>query len=283
MTRIPARAVGLSLGIALALGLALATAVAAPDVGLGAARAASPAKVIQLKRVAKLNGQFVSLSKRVRPCAAARADLRAATAQRAKANRGASRAGVAALKAKRRALSKAVVRLSRAAKRCAVIGGGGSLTRVIGAGGPGGAGGPSALSADVRLPDLLNGTTLDLSHALSSGIVPSDLIVVDLGELTDADCTPRTVVCLGVDTAAVGRAVASLLGANPGLGGLLGIDVGALRSRIDGLLAIGDLGSLLSVVPLGDGLFALVPAGPLAELAGLANVPNAFIGTLRLV
>lgn len=285
MTRIPVRAVGLSLGIALALGLALATAVAAPDVGLGAPRAASPAKVIQLKRVAKLNGQFVSLSKRVRPCAAARADLRAATAQRAKANRGASRAGVAALKAKRRTLSKAVVRLSRAAKRCAVIGGGGSLSRVIGAGagGPGGAGGPSALSADVRLPDLLNGTTLDLSRALSSGIVPSDLIVVDVGELTDADCTPRTVVCLGVDTAAVGRAVASLLGANPGLGGLLGIDVGALRSRIDGLLAIGDLGSLLSVVPLGDGLFALVPAGPLAELAGLANVPNAFIGTLRLV
>jgi hypothetical protein len=284
MTRVPARAVGLSLGIALALGLALAAAVAAPDMGLGAPRAASPAKVIQLKRVAKLNGQFVSLSKRVRPCAAARADLRAATAQRAKANRGASRASVAALKAKRRTLSKAVVRLSRAAKRCAVTGAGGSLTRVIpGAGSAGGSGSPSTLSADVRLPDALNGTTLDLSRALPGRIAPSELIVVDVGDLTDARCTPRTVVCLGVDTAALGRAVASLLGANPGLVDLLGIDVGAVTSRIGALLAGGDLGSLLSVVPVGDGLFQLVPAGPLAELAGLANVPSAVIGTLRLV
>jgi hypothetical protein len=281
MTRVPARAVGLSLGIALALGLALAAAVAAPDMGLGAPRAASPAKVIQLKRVAKLNGQFVSLSKRVRPCAAARADLRAATAQRAKANRGASRASVAALKAKRRTLSKAVVRLSRAAKRCAVTGAGGSLTRVIP--GAGGSGSPSTLSADVRLPDALNGTTLDLSRALPGRIAPSELIVVDVGDLTDARCTPRTVVCLGVDTAALGRAVASLLGANPGLVDLLGIDVGAVTSRIGALLAGGDLGSLLSVVPVGDGLFQLVPAGPLAELAGLANVPSAVIGTLRLV
>jgi hypothetical protein len=280
MTRVPTRAVGLSLGIALALGLALAAAVAAPDTGLGAARAASPAKVIQLKRVAKLNGQFVSLSKRVRHCAAARADLRAATAQRAKANRGASRASVAALKAKRRTLSKAVVRLSRAAKRCAVAGGGGNLTRVIA--GAGGAGGPSTLSADVRMPDVLNGTTLDLRRALPRGIAPGDLVVVDIGDLTDAGCTPRTVVCLGVDTAALGRAVASLLGANPGLVDLLGIDVGDVTSRIGALLAGGDLGSLLSVVPVGDGLFQLVPAGPLADLAGLANVPSAVIGTLRL-
>jgi hypothetical protein len=281
MTRVPARAAGLSLGIALALGLALAAAVAAPDTGLGAARAASPAKVIQLKRVAKLNGQFVSLSKRVRPCAAARADLRAATAQRAKANRGASRASVAALKAKRRILSKAVVRLSRAAKRCAVAGAGGNLTRVIP--GAGGTGSPSALSADVRLPDVLNGTTLDLRRALPRGIAPGDVIVVDIGDLTDARCTPRTVVCLGVDTAALGRAVDSLLGANPGLLDLLGIDVGAVTSRIGALLASGDPGSLLSVVPVGDGMFQLVPAGPLADLAGLANVPGAVIGALRLV
>ena len=56
-----------------------------------------------------------------------------------------------------------------------------------------------------------------------------------------------------------------------------------MTSRIGALLAGGDLGSLLSVVPVGDGLFQLVPAGPLAELAGLANVPSAVIGTLRLV
>ena len=282
MTRIPARAVGLSLGIALALGLALATAVSAPDTGLGAPRAtASPDKVIQLKRVAKLNGQFVSLSKRVRRCPAAAADLRAATAQRAKANRGASRANVAKLKAKRRTLSSAVVRLSRAAKRCAVTPGGGSLTRVISPG-AGGAGGPSTFSADLRLPDVIGGSILDLRRVLSSGIRPSDLIVVDVGDLTSAECRPSSVVCVGVDAAALGRAIDSLLGANLELGDLLDIDIGLLRSQIDDLLAVGDLGSLLSVVPVGDGLFQLVPQGPLAELAGLADVPNVVIGALRL-
>ncbi len=282
MTRIPTRAVGLSLGIALALALALATAVAVPDTGLGASGAtASPAKVIQLKRVAKLNGQFVSLSKRVKRCPAAAADLRAATAQRAKANKGASRASVAKLKAKRRTLSSAVVRLSRAAKRCAVTAGAGSLTRVI-TPGAGGAGSPATFSAEVRLPDLIGGTTLDLRRALLSGITPSDLVVVDIGDLTSAQCRPSSVVCVGVNTAALGEAVDSLLGINLDLGDLLHIDIGVLERQIDDLLAIGDLDSLLSVVPVGGGLFQLVPQGPLAQLAGLADVPNVVIGALRL-
>jgi hypothetical protein len=280
MTRIPTRAVGLSLGIALALALALAAAVAVPDTGLGARATASPAKVIQLKRVAKLNGQFVSLSKRVKRCPAAAADLRAATAQRAKANKGASRAGVAKLKAKRRTLSSAVVRLSRAAKRCAATGGG-SLTRVI-TPGAGGAGSPATFSAEVRLPDLIGGTTLDLSRALLSGITPSDLVVVDIGDLTSAECRPTSVVCVGVDTAALGDAIDRLLGINLDLGDLLNIDIGVLERQIDDLLAVGDLDSLLSVVPVGDGLFQLVPRGPLARLAGLADVPNLVIGALRL-
>ncbi len=282
MTRIPTRAVGLSLGTALALALALGTAVALPDTGVGAPRAtASPAKVIQLKRVAKLNGQFVSLSKRVKRCPVAAADLRAATAQRAKANKGASRASVAKLKAKRRTLSSAVVRLSRAAKRCAVTAGAGSLTRVISPG-FGGAGSPATFSADVRLPDLFGGTILDLSRVLRSGIRPSDLIVVDIGDLTSAECRPSSVVCVGVDTVALGRAIDSLLGANIDLGDLLNIDIGLLGSQIDDLLADRDLDSLLSVVPVGDGLFQLVPQGPLAQLAGLADVPNLVIGALRL-
>ena len=282
MTRIPARAVGLSLGIALALGLALATAVSAPDAGLGAPQTtASPAKVIQLKRVAKLNGQFVSLSKRVRRCPAAAADLRAATAQRAKANRSASRANVAKLKAKRRTLSSAVARLSRAAKRCAVTAGGGSLTRVISSG-AGGAGGPLTFSADVRLPDLIGGSILDLSRVLSSGIRPSDVIVVDVGDLTSAECrwarwsasalTPPPSAVRSTRCSAPTSSWATCWTSTSACSG----------SQIDDLLAVGDLDSLLSVVPLGDGLFQLVPQGPLAELAGLADVPNVVIGALRL-
>ena len=126
------------------------------------------------------------------------------------------------------------------------------------------------------------GSILDLSRVLSSGIRPSDLIVVDIGDLTSAECRPSSVVCVGVDTTALGRAIDSLLGANLELGDLLDIDIGLLRSQIDDLLAVGDLGSLLSVVPVGDGLFQLVPQGPLAELAGLADVPNVVIGALRL-
>jgi hypothetical protein len=38
----------------------------------------------------------------------------------------------------------------------------------------------------------------------------------------------------------------------------------------------------VSVVPPGDGLFEPAPEGPLAELAGLADVPGSVIGTLRL-
>ena len=83
-------------------------------------------------------------------------------------------------------------------------------------------------------------------------------------------------------TTELGRAIDSLLGANLELGDLLDIDIGLLGSQIDDLLAVGDLGSLMSAVPVGDGLFQLVPQGPLAELAGLADVPNVVIGALRL-
>jgi hypothetical protein len=85
-----------------------------------------------------------------------------------------------------------------------------------------------------------------------------------------------------VDVADLMQAVDALLAANPGLGALLGVDVGALRAEIAGLLASGDLDSLVSVVPPGDGLFEPAPEGPLAELAGLADVPGSVIGTLRL-
>ena len=282
MTRIPARAVGLSLGIALALGLALATAVSAPDTGLGAPRAtASPDKVIQLKRVAKLNGQFVSLSKRVRRCPAAAADLRAATAQRAKANRGASRANVARLKAKRRTLSSAVVRLSRAAKRCAVTAGGGSLTRVISPG-AGGAGGPSTFSADVRLPDLIGGSILDLSQR---AVVGDQALRPDRrGRRRPDECrVPAGLGGLRRRQHHRPRPCDRLAArGQPGAGRPAEHRHRSAAEPIDDLLAVGDLGSLLSVVPVGDGLFQLVPQGPLAELAGLADVPNVVIGALRL-
>ena len=284
MTRPSARGLSLFLAIAMALGLAFTAALSVPDTGMGAKRskAVSPAKVTQLKRISTLNGQFISLSKRVKRCPAASADLRAATKLRKGALRGTKRASVRRLKAKRSTMSKAVVRLSRGAKRCAVSPGGTRVIRVPD--GSGGAGAPSAFSAQLRLPDLIGGSTLDLSQVLTGrAALPGDVAVVEIGALAGEGCNSRTVACVGIDTLALSRAVNSLLDVNLSLGGLLDLDIGVLRSELNRALASGDLSSLISVQPVGGQLVRLVPQGPLAQLAGLAQLPNDVIGGIRVL
>lgn len=281
MTRPAARGLSLSLAIALTLGLAFTAALSVPDTGVGAKRskAVSPAKVTQLKRISTLNGQFTSLSKRVKRCPAASADLRAAGKLRKAALRGTKRASVRRLKAKRSTMSRAVVRLSRAAKRCALGSGGTRVIRVPD--GPGVAGPPGAASVQLRLPDLIGGSTLDLSQVLTGrAALPGDVAVVEIGALAGEGCTSGTVACVGIDTVALSRAVDSLLEVSLSLGGLLDLDVGVLRSELNRALAGGDLSSLISVQPVGGQLVRLVPRGPLAQLAGLAQLPNDVIGSI---
>jgi hypothetical protein len=283
MTRHPAWGVSLCMAIALTLGLALTAALGAPATGASAQRskAVSPAKVTQLKRIATLNGQFISLSKRTRGCREAAADLRAATKLRKRALGGTKGASVARLRAKKRTMSKAVVRLSRGAKRCALTHG---TTRVIAPvpGAAGGAGGAGAFSTQLRVPDLVGGSTFDLSQVLGGAVLPPVAAVVGVGELDGARCTSGTTACVGIDTVALSRSVDSLLDLNLSLGGLLDLDVGVLRSQVDRAIASGDLSSLVSVERVGDRVLRLVPRGPLAQLAGLARVPNNAIGLIQL-
>lgn len=105
----------------IALAVAVSAAAALPATGSAAAKAPTPAKTKIVKEISFRNGQYVSLHKRVRTCAVARTDVRAAAALRRSAlHRTSVRLTVRQLKTRRAKMNRAVLTLSRAAKRCAV-------------------------------------------------------------------------------------------------------------------------------------------------------------------
>jgi hypothetical protein len=102
-------------------GAAVLTALLAGGATAGAAPArtsVAPAKVTQLQKLQRLNGQYISLSKRARSCPAGKAALTSSGKARTAALKNARRSSVRGLRAKNARMSKAVLALARGAGKC---------------------------------------------------------------------------------------------------------------------------------------------------------------------
>lgn len=248
-----------------------ATAVAAP-----AKRAAKPSsqQITLVRQISKLDGQYTSLRKRVRTCATARTDLRVADRQRRAAKRSATvRRPVRVLRAKRVRMAAAVLRLNRRARLCATARR--PVTPVVAAV-PAGAG-----TAQLRMPDVVTGASLDLGSILGSLPLGDVVRVVDVLDLDGVLCSTAGVTCIGVDGALLRQALDRLLSRNL-VTSLLSLDLPGTIAAVQALLAGGDVASLIGAEAVGGSVLRLVPLGPLAQLAGVGVIPDLPIGAIRV-
>ena len=230
----------------LALAVALSAAAALPAAGAAASAPASAhakattvtqkaakqkaAKQKVVKQISFRNGQYVSLHKRVRSCPTAQADLRsAATLRRAGLHRVGVRLPMTTLKTKRTKMNRAVLTLSKAAKRCATAPAPQAVVTVVSPANPspGASYVPAPPASSVPLPvgeptpaPIVNvivpgaGQVVIPSPTLNvtiptpgdvGGVVPIGLDQVlsggglDLGQLTDGDPVGGVLQVVGLD------------------------------------------------------------------------------------
>jgi hypothetical protein len=279
-------------------GAAVLTALLAGGATAGAAPATTgvaPAKVTQLQKLHRLNGQYISLSRRARACPAGKAALRSSGRARTAALKNARKSSVRALRKRNTRMSRAVLALAKGAGRCrpaartvtAVAPGGGSggagnstsLTVVPSPGAP-----PGTLSLGLRLPNIGDAPLIDLSSALEGGVLPNAVEVVSVDGLLSGLCTSPGAACVGIDPAALAGVLTGAVADAP----LLGPIARPLLGQVLAALAGGDVGSLLEVRRIGDRVIRLVPAGPLATLLALVgdvvdDLLDPFIGRIQLV
>jgi hypothetical protein len=241
----------------LVAGIALAAALV---VGGSTASAAThhtakfaPAKVTQLQKLSRLDGQFISLTRRVRPCAGSAAQIKAAGAMRKTALKRARQSSVRVLKTKNVRMSKAVLRLAKFAGQCGKPGG---TTPGTVQPGPGGT---------LSLRELLGSPNVDVASLLDGGVLPDTINAVPLGELLTSPCVTQGTACVGIDLDALAARLTKLVNDNP----LVAPLVTPLLNQVLAALRANDLNSLLSVKRVSDTVIQLVPNGPLATLQAL--------------
>ena len=305
-----AAALGVAGTLCAAPALSAAPAPGAPGQAAHAAPAkaatypkATPAKVRALRTISLRKGQYAAWRTRVRGCAAASADLRAANRMRSRALRRVSvRMPVRTLRKRQVILSRAVKRLVVASRRCGAVQGQTAVApgapapqpivvNVPPAGGGQGRGGvsvdvpPITIQSPIDLQSLLSGVPLDLSQVLDGLALPPDLSIVDLGSLGLPVCAGPDAGCVAIDVDSLRQAVQELVAANlvPGLlNELLNLRLTGLLGQVEALLGTGDLTSLVDVERVSDTVVRLVPKGPLAELSAEANVPDAVVGQVHV-
>jgi hypothetical protein len=306
-------ALAVALGVAGTLcatpALSAAPASAAPGQAAHAAHAkaakspkATPAKVRALRTISLRKGQYAAWRNRVRGCAAASADLRAANRMRARALRKVSVwMPVRTLRTRQVILSRAVKRLVVASRKCGVVQGETAVAPgapapqpiVVNVPPPGGGQGggvtvdapPITIQSPIDLRSLLSGVPLDLSQVLGGLALPPDLSIVDLGSLGLPVCVGPDAGCVAIDVDALRQAVQDLVAANllPGLlNELTNLRLTGLLGQVEALLGTGDLASLVDVERVSDTVVRLVPKGPLAELSAEVNVPDVVVGQVHL-
>ncbi|WP_217912950.1 hypothetical protein [Miltoncostaea marina] len=261
----------------------VAAAVAATLIATGATAATAaptPAKpssqqITLVRQISKLDGQYTSLRKRVRTCATARSDLRVADRQRRAAKRSATvRRPVRVLRAKRVKMAAAVLRLNRRARLCATARR--PVTPVVQAV-PGAAG-----TAQLRMPDVVTGASLDLGSIIGSVPLGDVVRIVDVLDLDGVLCSTTGVTCVGVDGALLRQALNRLLSQNL-VTSLLSLDLPGTIAAVQALLAGGDVTSLLRAEVIDGSVLRLIPLGPLAQLAGVGVIPDLPVGAIRVV
>lgn len=259
MTRTVKWIVGAAALAALIVGSA--TASAAPSGQSAKARAVTPAKVTQLTKLSRADGQYISLSKRVKKCPASAPVLRATAKQRTAALKKARTSSVRVLRAKNKRLSRAVKVLTRFESGCTRTG-----TSVVSASpqtAPGSA--PGSASFNVTAPAALNSPLIDLTPLLRGGVLPGTIQLVGPGELTSPICAADGAACVAVDPTGLLEALRDLVASVP----LIGPIATPLLDEVNRLLVGGDLDRIFEVRRISDTVIQLVPEGPLATLTSL--------------
>jgi subtilisin family serine protease len=232
----------------------------------------------------RLEGQRRLLSERVRSCRLGAAVRRSGLALGALALRDADELPAKALRERVALMRRAVSGLSRAARDCATA----AQPQMPPLAGPPLTAPPAPRVprlVPIRIADLVNGGTIDVSSALAGLALPAAVVPVEPAALSGDACRADGAICLSIDRALLDAAVKDLVNRN-----LLTLTVLDLASlNLEGLLARSaavagaELTSLISVQRVGDTAIRLVPVGPLADLAGLPEVPDATIGNLQAV
>jgi hypothetical protein len=248
------RTTSLVAGIAMAAALAGGTTASATS-HHGAKVA--PAKVTQLQKLSRLDGQFISLARRVRPCAGSAAQIKSAGTMRTAALKRARKSSVRVLRTKNVRMSRAVLRLARFAGTCDRPGG--TAPVILRPDSPGGT------SASLTLPELLGSPRLDTASLLDGGVLPDTIAAVPLDELLSSPCVTQGSACVGIELDALAASLTKLAGDNP----LLAPIVTPLLNRVLAAVGAKDLNSLIRVRRIGDTVIQLVPVGPLARLQAL--------------
>jgi hypothetical protein len=262
---------------ALAVGIVVAASLVVGGTSGSAARHqanVTPAKVTQLQRLSRLDGQFVSLAKRVKPCAGSAAQIKAAGTMRKAALKRARKSSVRVLKAKNVKMSKAVLRLAKFAGKCGVSGGSAPIVVQPGA--------PGSSSTLLTFPELMNSRQVDVASLLDGGILPDTISAVPLDELASGACVTEGTACLGIDANALTKSLTDAVHDAP----LLGPITTPLLNQVIAALGADDLDSLLDVNRVSDTVIQLVPKGPLATLQALLDTVRSSatdaIGRLQL-
>jgi hypothetical protein len=214
----------------------------------------APAKVTQLQKLSRLDGQFISLTKRVKPCAGSAAQIKTAGTMRKAALKRARKSSVRVLRTKNVKMGKAVLRLAKFAGKC----GKPASTTTPGTVQPG-PGGTFTTSY------LLDSPRVDVSGLLDGGILPDTINAVPLDELLTSPCVTQGTACVGIDLDALAASLTKVVNDNP----LVAPLVTPLLNQVLAALRANDLNSLLSVKRVSDTVIQLVPEGPLATLEAL--------------
>ena len=151
---------------------------------------------------------------------------------------------------------------------------------------PPGVGGAGPAVVPIRLAELVNGTSLDLSGVLGEFQLPPQLGTLELEQLEDRVCRGVAVICLGLDRPLLNEQLKDLVNRNQvtlALRNLGAGDLGAVLTQLATLLDQGDLSQLISVQRVGDRTMRLAPVGPLGQISGLPDVPDVVVGRLQIV
>jgi len=266
--------------------------VLAAVVGLGSlapAVSAAPSgpRLILLSKLRKTDRQWHALQKRIRGCSAAQAPFRQSNVLHLRAIRRASRASIKSLRARNALMSQAVVMLSRGAQTCATQR---KPSPAITPPPPTRSPAPPPpkylYTVPVTVLNIVDGDTLDLTAMLGSLELPGSLPPLDKSGLNDPPCTGVAVVCLGLDRGALNDALRKVMSQNLLvllLRNLGNLDLAGITSQLGALLGAGDYSGLINVQKVGPHLLRLVPTGPVAQLAGLPDIPATPVGQVQVI
>jgi hypothetical protein len=138
----------------------------------------------------------------------------------------------------------------------------------------------------VTLAEIVNGQDIDLSGVLGEFQLPAQLGTLEPAQLEDRVCRGVAVICLGLDRPLVNEQLKDLVNRNLvglALRNLTSGELEGLLTQLTTLLDQGDLSQLISVQRVDDRVLRLAPAGPLAQISGLPDVPDLVVGRLQVV